>query len=188
MKKHRTFWYALWSQACLLCGILICLVIRSKQAELNYPVSYFGNFRDTILPYAAGFLLCTYWLIRTVRALPQEMHAIRVLLSLVATCSLGVLCTPYMTSHLVGWIHLSFAISLLMLEIALSVLLIIRSHNPFAVVGFAVQLIGGVFAALSQTGRVHIELMSELAVIVGFGILFSHNLSKLEEAKTPEQG
>ena len=180
MKKHRAFWYALWSQVCLLCGILICILIRLKQAQLNYPISYFGNFRNTILPYAAGFLLCVYWLVRTVRALPRGMQAIRVLLSLVATCTLGVLCTPYMISRTVGWIHLSFAIMLLLLELALSVLLITRSHHRIAILGFSLQLIGGVFAALSQTGTLHVELMSELAVVIGFGILFSYDLSQLD--------
>jgi hypothetical protein len=162
--------------------MLLCLLIRPEQAAANYPVSYFGNFRATIVPYAAGFLLCAYWLMRTVVVLPPAMRLMRRLLFGVAACTLGVLCTPYMISPAVGWVHLSFAIALLALELSLSILLIIRSHHIIALFGFLLQLFGAVLAVLSLVALLHLELIGELTVIVGFGILFSYNLSLLDNA------
>jgi len=180
MKTHRAFRYALLSQVCLLTDLLLCIVIRPGWAAANYPISYFGNFRVTIVPYAAGFLLCAYWLARTALALPSAMRLIRRLLVGVAVCTLGVLCTPYMISSGVGWVHLSFAIALLILELSLSALLIIRSHHIYALLGFLLQLFGAVLAMLSQVALLHLELIGELTVVVGFGILFSYNLRLLD--------
>jgi hypothetical protein len=185
MKTHRAFRYALASQACLLIGILLCIIIRPKWAATNYPISYFGNFRATIAPYAVSFLLSSYWLALTALALPPAMRLIRRLLLAITICALGVLCSPYMINPRVGWAHFSFAGTLLILELTLSMLLIIRSHHLYALLGFLVELVGAVLSVLSQAGRLHVELIGEVSVIIGFGLLLSYNLSLLDSGTPP---
>jgi hypothetical protein len=174
--QNNAYKYALLSQASLLGGILICVVIRFKEAVKNVPISYFGNFHNTILPYAAGFLLCVYWLLRTVHLLPSSMRGVRALLLCVAACALGVLCTPYMVSKTIGAFHLSFAILLLVLEIILSIILISRLRRLLTVVGFLIQLVGAILSGVSQLGIVHVELIGELLTIIGFGMMLTFNL------------
>lgn len=176
--NNKALRYAAFSQISLLSGVFICLVIRSKEAALNYPISYFGNFQDTIIPYAAGFLLCAFWLVRASQALPRDLRATRVLLLMIATCALGVLCTPYMVSSTVGLLHLSFAAALLLTELVFSMILIRKTYHVFAVLGFTVQLLGAVFAVISQLGMLHVELLSELAVLIGFSMLLSFYLQE----------
>lgn len=146
----------------------------------NYPISYFGNFRVTIVPYGAGLLLCAYSLWRATTVLPRSMRGVRLLLKLMAAACIGVLCTPYMISNTVGLVHLSFAIALLLFEICFSVLLFKWSRHPYILLGFSIQLCGAALSILSQSGRIHLSLIGELLVIIGFAIQLTYFVSHLE--------
>lgn len=174
--NQKAFRYALWSQLGLLGGLLICFLIRPHWVILNYPVSYFGNFRVTIIPYVAGFVLCAYWLIKTSAELPASMKAIRLPLLLVAVCSLAIPCTPYMISVTFGWIHLSVAATLLIVELWLSTLLILRTRHIYTWLGYAVFLSGAVLTVLSQIGLLHVELIGEMQLVIGSGVLLTCSL------------
>jgi len=169
--NQKAFRYALWSQLSLLGGLLICFLIRPHWVLLNYPVSYFGNFRATIIPYVIGFVLCAYWLMRTIAELPAGMKTIRLPLLLVAVCSLAIPCTPYMINVAFGWIHLSVAVSLLIVELWLSTLLILRTRHLYTWLGFVVLLCGAALAVLSEIGLLHVELIGEMQLVVGSGVL-----------------
>jgi hypothetical protein len=110
-------------QACLLAGLLVCVVLRPDGLGANDGISYYGIFRQTIVPYAIaiiGSALLTRRALRVVAPLFPSPVYVRGLAGGLAAMSVGVVLTPYSLDTLFDWVHTMFGTAVFALQLLLA--------------------------------------------------------------------
>jgi len=101
--------------------LILCILIRPVGLGANEGFSYYGNYKLTIIPYAAAFVLYAYGLWKTSEAIGAKTYSAKAImfsLRAMAIFLVGLVVTP---SDLIdGW-HTVFGASLFALQLVISI-------------------------------------------------------------------
>jgi hypothetical protein len=96
----------------LVATVMLLLLIDPQALTSRSGISYYGNFLDTLLPYAVGLGLTGFFLVRAANSLPHRGHKpnmIRLALRVSALSLAGIVVTPSLASNFTGFWHGAFA-------------------------------------------------------------------------------
>lgn len=175
--------YVVYGQVCFYGGLLICAALRPAGLTANGGISYYGVYRETILPYTLALLGSAYFLIKTAELYKEPAQkVVRYCLTAFGLLIIGVLVTPDSVRPIWLWdgVHRAFGIPLFSLQLLFSVWLItqLRYQLP-AIFLTAVELTGGIFSLLWLSPIHGWSLESQVVFQAGFGGLLIYSLPRL---------
>lgn len=155
----------------------LCVFIQPSAVLSYFGLSYFGNFRETVLPYGIGLTLTAYFLLRacqTLRTIPAG-QSFRPGLECVAIALLGIVATPSLSSlWIIKNLHVFFGLMIFVVHAGMSLHYLIRVRTDRMGWGLLViQVIAIIAAALSFPSIAIINLMlpAQTVAIGSFGAL-----------------
>ena len=128
-----------------------CVLMDHSATVENDGISFYGVHATTLPIIAAAFAIGAGGLWRTARYF-SAIHAPRLTtagLRFVAVGLVALLLTPFNHGTVLNWMHMSIGVAMALVQLAISILLLVRRPSTRPALGFALQLIGGVVAALS---------------------------------------
>ena len=167
-------------------GLAIPLSILHDPSVGTYGISEFGVHVITAIPLGVGLFIASFYLwkiadqLRSTRgndAMTQAFRALSVLITLIVL-------TPFTVDTLFNWLPMTIGALLFLDQLALSVH-ILRVHNvdKALILFFAVELIGGVLAALSLPDNwLSYMFQGEVLFQIGFILMLFRGLTRLVEA------
>jgi hypothetical protein len=171
--SRRSIHVLLWTQAIFFAAIAWCLYLEHGFSARSAGISYYGVNHRTIVIAIAGYVVAAVGLWRTSR-LFREGHLDPLLslgLKVVAVMLLRLLATPYNQGTFLNWTHMSVGVLGALVQLAMSIALLRRYGSARAIVGFSVQLAGGIIGALSLPDwRFQILLYGEILYEIGFSL------------------
>jgi hypothetical protein len=152
--------------------LVVCFEINHGPTAQTNGISYYGVYRPTILLLLTGFTVAAVGLWRTAWyfAHTDAPRLTVVALRVVALGLFLLLATPYDRGTLLNWAHMTVGVTIALVQLAITVLLLATRRTARSVLGFAVQLGGGILAAASLPDwHVAFLLQGETIYYVGFG-------------------
>jgi hypothetical protein len=163
------------AQACLLGGLLLCIAFRPDGLGANDGISYYGIFRQTVIPYAIAILGSAIFMRRALRSTAPASAApnyIRGLANLVAAMSAGVVLTPYSLNTLFDWVHTALGAAVFALQLVLAwQFLGWTGGDNWIAFFFGVQFLSGVVAAVFVLPKHGFLIQAQVAFQFAFGAL-----------------
>ena len=159
------------SQLCLFGGLLFCVLIRPAGLFANNGVSYFGIFKDTILPYIITllgpaimcFVLAEYY---------GNTQILKYGLILSGVMAIGLLLTPYNFSHLFGNLHDFFGSTLFVSELVIAGYLAFHRHFAYwTLLLLLIQFLAGVAALIYLEPKHGYMIEAQIIFQLAFGQL-----------------
>ena len=131
--------------------LVVCVIINHSSTAMNEGISFYGVYHKTIELLIAGFTVSSVGLWRTSSYFGiSDAPRITVIgLRFVAIGLFGLLVTPFNRGTFLNWAHMSIGVAMALVQLAMSVRLLVADRTSRALMAFAVQLGGGVIAALS---------------------------------------
>ena len=171
--------YIVYGQLCLYAGLLVCAVVKPHGLLVNDGISYYGNFRATIIPYAFALLGGAYFSIRAAEHLAQPpVKPLRYAFTAFALLAAGELVTPAFASQPVDALHRVFGIALFSLQLLVSIWLVVRLRYAWQAVALAlVELIAGIAAFLYLAPAHGLLLESQVVFQTAFAALAIYALT-----------
>jgi len=186
--------YIVYGQACFYLGLLACVIIRPAGLADNAGISYYGVYRETILPYILALLGSAYFSIKAAEHFNATGRVImRYALTLMGLLTIGVLITPDSLSKFMDGLHRACGASLFSIQLLLSVWLITRlRHKLWAIVGTLVELGGGIASFHYLSPQHGLLLQTQVLFQASFGWVIIYSLPQLMPSsslaeETPEQ-
>lgn len=109
--KHVAVRYIYLSELSFVMAAVLCLLINARVLFTSDGISFYGNFRNTIVPYVVGLSLSGWFLARAADYLPRdgrENRLLRLALRISAICLMGIIVTPSLVGGLTSFVHVSF--------------------------------------------------------------------------------
>ncbi|HTH71884.1 MAG TPA: hypothetical protein VL737_00795 [Candidatus Pristimantibacillus sp.] len=109
--KHIAIRYIYLSELSFVMAAVLCLLINAKVLFTSDGISFYGNFRNTIVPYVVGLALSGWFLARAADHLPadgRENRLLRTALRISAISLMGIIITPSFAGGLTSFVHVSF--------------------------------------------------------------------------------
>jgi len=159
------------SQLCLFGGLLLCIIIRPAGLLANNGISYYGIFKDTILPYVitllgpaiACFLLAEHF---------GHNQLLKYGLIISGIAAIGLMLTPYSFSHLFGDLHDSFGSTLFVTQLIIGGWLVHRWHFAYwTLLLLLIQLLAGVAAFIFLAPKHGYMIEAQIVFQLAFGQL-----------------
>lgn len=137
-------------QVVSITGLIACVALKPHGLVADSGVSYFGNFKLTIIPYAFALLGGAWFLYKAAQVLPvSEYRLTKVCLNFFAILCIGVFATPYSVSNLVDWAHKIVGITLFSAQLILTAWITIKSNfNNFLCTVWVCEFLAGVLCAI----------------------------------------
>ncbi len=148
-RTPRQFLFA--TQLFFFATLLLCLLIVHSEVVENDGISFFGVYHGTIEILAVGFCVAAWGLwrtssqLRSVDAPPFVVVGMRV----VAISLFVLLITPFNKGTFLNWAHMITGVAMALVELAISILLLMRYRSAASIGAFSVALGGGLLAAAS---------------------------------------
>jgi hypothetical protein len=177
-------------QACLLAGLLVCVALKPDGLGANDGISYYGIYRQTVIPYAIaiiGSALLTRRALRAVAPLFPSPGYLRGLAGWLAAMSVGVVLTPYSLDTLFDWVHTMLGTAVFALQLVLAG----QVHRWTGGDGWmtfllVVQFLGGVVAAIFVLPKHGFLIQGQVAFQVAFTALLVRAARLLVPIPAPE--
>lgn len=119
--------YVLYGQICFYVGLLLCIIIRPDGLAANGGVSFYGVYKDTILPYTLSLLGPAFFSIRAFELVTDErLRIVRRSLVLIGVFAVGVLLTPDAAGNTMDNLHRTFGALLFITQLVLSGWFLVR--------------------------------------------------------------
>jgi hypothetical protein len=148
-RTPRQFLFA--TQLFFFATLLLCLLIVHSEVVENDGISFFGVYHGTIEILTVGFCVAAWGLwrtssqLRSVDAPPLVVVGMRV----VAISLFVLLITPFNKGTFLNWAHMITGVAMALVELAISILLLMRYRSAASIGAFSVALGGGLLAAAS---------------------------------------
>lgn len=170
--------YAIYGQACLYAGLVVCVIIRPAGLAANEGISYYGVYRQTIVPYVLAFLGSGYFAIKAGEHIhPAGLKTLKYSLITMGLLTMGLMITP---SSLADGLHRVFGVSLFVLQLLLSGWFIIRLKYDYRAVVLTLMEFGGGLAAFIWLSPAQGYLLQAQVVFqLAFGGLLVYGLAHL---------
>lgn len=179
--KRLVVRYVIYGQICFYGGLLICVILKPQGLTSNGGISYYGVYRETILPYILALLGSAYFLIKTAELYTgPEQKVVRYALTAFGLLTIGVLITPDSLSAFMDGVHRSFGVPLFSLQLLFSFWVVFRlRYNPWAMLLAAVELTGGILSLVWLSPLHGWSLESQVLFQAGCGGLLIYGLPRL---------
>ena len=159
------------TQAIFFVAITWCVVIYDGPTAQNDGISFYGVYAPTIAILIGGYgaaAVGLWWMSVRLR-LEEGLARTGLGLRLIAIGLGLLLVTPFDRGPVWNWTHMTFGVTIALIQLAVSVRLLREYQSWGAVVGFSVQLLGGVLAALSLPDwRFEFLLLGQIVYQIGF--------------------
>ncbi len=181
--------YFIMGQGCLYAGILICSLLLPRGLYGRGGMTYFGNYKLTIVPYTFALLGCFWFTLKTIRVLrSHQVGFVRYGLLVCCVLLLGVLAAPYKLNMFFYIAHVYIAAALFLIELLIVFWLALLARRDL--VNIVLMIL--VTAELYLTGRFLGPRLGYLALgQLGFQVLFTailcRSLPRLTDSKHIEQ-
>ncbi len=147
---------------------------------VNAGISYYGLYRETLLPYAAALLGAAYFALRAIDALPPDEKILRLALKTYALLIVGLVITPYTVSTWLNYLHIVCGTALFSLQLLLSCWVAWKLRYIWWSIGLLlVELASGIAAAHYLNLTHGFLLQSQLTFQMAFGALLVLSLPAL---------
>jgi hypothetical protein len=177
----------IYAQVSFFLCLIVDVFITTKAFYDNRGLSFFGEHINTAIPFAIGFILCDFFLLRAARLLPEasaNFTSFTAPLKILAVLLISIVLTPDTLNGLFNILHDIASSSLFLFELLLSIWLAIRWYNTFFtwflvtslfLVGIATGLSElGVAGLLGVGSLVYQLIFSILLVFVMFNVVGQH--------------
>jgi hypothetical protein len=168
--------YFSYSWAGLFGSLLICALLDPQVVVKNEGISYFGNHWITLLPFAIGMGIASYFVYRAAYLLPlrnARQHLIKEALTTISILLVGVVVTPFSINTFLNACHTLISGALFILELLLAGWLVLQTPRSWLHYGLLlVQSAGALLAMLSLAEVVHFMLTGQLLTQIAFIWLF----------------
>ncbi len=178
----------IYSQLSLLLFLFVCFLITPIVVFTNEGVSAFGVNIQTIVPYAIGYFLCSYFLGRSVKYMIHDGEPYKLIfyaINSIAILFIALVFTPYAINTPFNWIHTIISTLLFLIELGLAIYLISFSKKKFINILLIIgQILSGIIAMFSVNpssvtpGGLDLLLQGEVLFQLFFVSIILNTLSK----------
>jgi hypothetical protein len=162
-------------QAVFYAGLLVCVALRPDGLGANDGISYYGIFRQTVVPYAVALLgpgYFTWTALRTAADFTPAPAYLRRMADVLAASSVLVVLTPYDANLVFDWVHTLAGTLLFALQLVLGLRLLGWSGGDGWTTGLLVaQFVSGVFCAVYVLPKHGFLLQGQVVFQVAFSAL-----------------
>ncbi len=152
--QRKVVKYLIYAQTSFFLCLLISISITSKGFSDNRGLSYYGEHLDTIVPFALGFILCDFFILKAAKLLTEVAKHLAVLtLPLQVFCILliSIVLTPDNLNGLFNVLHIVASSALFLFELIFSIWLTVKWYNSLiSWILLIAQFLAGVMAGLSE--------------------------------------
>jgi len=160
------------TQALFFFSLFVCLVIaHGHQAQTN-GISFYGVYGPTMAVLIAGYVAAGVglWRASNIFRFSDAPASVWIGLRFVALDLAVLLLTPYNQGTFLNWAHMVAGVAGALVQVAITVALVRVHRTSRALYGLCVQLLGGVFAAISLPDwRLDVLLAGQIIFQIGFG-------------------
>jgi hypothetical protein len=183
----------IYAQVSFFLCLTIDVFITTKAFYGDRGLSFFGEHINTAIPFAMGFILCDFFLLRTARLLPEasaNFTSFTAPLKILAVLLISIVLTPDNLNGLFNVLHDIASSSLFLFELLFSIWLAIRWSNTFFTWLLVVSLfLVGITTGLSELGVASLLSVGSLVYQLIFSILLVFVMFKVvgqsEEGTVP---
>lgn len=143
----------IYSQLLLLFFLSVCFLIRPEVILKSEGLSAFGVHIQTVVPYAIAYLLCSYFIGRSVKYMRHNSNPYKIIfysINTIAILFIALVFTPYAINAGFNWIHTVISTSLFLIELGLIIYLTIITKDNFINILLIIgQIMSGIIAMYS---------------------------------------
>jgi hypothetical protein len=149
--EHRALRLLLATQIFFFAAILWCVTLVHDHNAQNAGISYYGVHHGTVVIAVMAYVAAAIglWRVSTIfrqgRLDPLIWFGLRV----VAVMLILLLLTPYTGGPFLNWTHMTVGVLGALVQLAISITLLRRYGSLAAILGFSIQLVGGILGAFS---------------------------------------
>lgn len=185
MKLSRSFKRFLVCQVALYASLVVCAILRPESLTINDGISYFGNFGNTIVPYALGLILAATFSVAAGRALPTTYPAntVRHYLYLFALGAIGILATPSLSARWISLTHEWIGASLFFLQLVLCIWIVLYiKRDVLNIVLLLIEITCALAAAFYLNPPTGLLMQSQFFFQVTFGLIMLWSWPEIESS------
>lgn len=147
MQPIRQLMYAL---ACLMLGIVVCVLLKPHGLLANSGISYYGTFRITLASYAIALLGSAWFTYRAGHLLLVSSLAVqRLACYSFSVLIVGIFLTPYSLNSVFDWTHTILGSILFAGQLLLTGWLTVQSkYRPSLTCFWILELLAGIMCAI----------------------------------------
>lgn len=186
MVGTRSIRYILYGQLSFLTAFIFCLLLNHDEVLSHNGFSFYGNFVETIVPYAIGLGLCAWFLGKAADEIPQpgrQAGLLRLVLRVTAISLLGLMLTPSFASKPSAFMHVFFGSIMYGTQAFAAWQLFAKWwQNPIDRALLILQLVATAAVLLSfrRIGILDVMMPAQVAELIGFGLLCMRTIGRLE--------
>jgi hypothetical protein len=187
--KKKAVRLLVWSQVIFILTILVCFVINPEVVLKNYALSVYGTQLKTVVPYAVGFVVSAFLVVKTAQTLPKDTllnRRLSRLLLVLAVLLLGVLLTPFTLNSVFWHLHGYVTFALFITELGTGLWLVIKTREDLLdIILYTAQVTGFIVSILSlgEISILHFLVFGQLIAVCGFAGLLTRAVSRIEQVK-----
>lgn len=169
---------------CFCIGLVFCVILKPSGLSVNSGISYYGNYRLTIIPYTLaiiGYGIFTALVASHIKA--KDLWPLKHSLYIFGFLCLIINITPYSVSSFLNICHTTAGTILFALQLILSGWLIVKLHHRLSAVIFSsLMLISGICAAFYISGPHGFLIQTQIVFQLSFAGLMYLTLNNLSVA------
>jgi hypothetical protein len=169
--QHHALRLVLTTQALFFVALAWCVILVHDHVAQNAGISYYGVHHGTVVIAVVGYVAAAIglWRTSTLFRIGRLDPLIWLGLRVVAVVLILLLVTPYSGGPFLNWTHMTIGVFGALVQLAISITLLRRYGSLAAILGFSIQLAGGILGALSLPNwRFEYLLYSEILFQLGF--------------------
>lgn len=151
--------------------VVACFAVDGGGLSHNHGFSVYGGRPATIVPWAIGFVIAAYFILRGAALLDEDDRSLAQCLRVTVALLLSVLFTPDTVDQLFYDAHVAASIALFLFEAVVGLWLVRCAHVRAVPQLYVIQIAGGIVAGLSQLQWIGLLSPGILVFQVAFGAL-----------------
>lgn len=181
--RKKSVNYLVYSQLSFFGSMFICFALIPEAVTGNLGISFYGNYKKTLIPYTLGLFLTSYFIVKAANALQRahaELKSISEFMFVIAILIIAVSLTPYSVDTIVDWAHILTSSVLFIVELllALHITKLTRYRSDIQLL-LGLQLMGALIAGASLLPDTEIMLTGQVITQLAFGILLIRGVDQL---------
>jgi hypothetical protein len=166
---------------CFALGLIICVILKPVGLSINSGISYYGNYRLTIIPYAlavAGYGLFALLLAGHINS--RDLIPLRYSFYVFALLCLIITITPYSVSSFLNIAHTTAGSILFIGQLILSGWLIVKmKYRIWPIIFSGLMIASGIATAHYLPGPHGFLIQTQIIFQLLFAALIYYSLNKL---------
>lgn len=161
--------------------MFLCYILKPHHTRYNSSLSYYGNFRLTIVPYAIGIVLTSYYLFKASAAIAgiKNLAYVRRGMQVFSAVLLLILLTPFSAGLFFFYGHIGASAILALTNLFLvfyCTLYIAKDWQSSLLTLVNVFGVVGCVLSLAEIHILHYEAVFELVTFVSLGFILARTL------------